>query len=77
VSESSLDHDRGEKAVLYAEAGIADYWVIDIPARRVEVHRDPREGRYHSVQVFRGDDELRPLPFPGLALCPAMLWAEA
>jgi Uma2 family endonuclease len=38
----SLAYDTGEKASLYAAAGIADYWVVDVSGRRVLVHRDPR-----------------------------------
>ncbi len=74
VAESSLSYDRGEKADLYAEAGIADYWVVNVPARTIDVHRDPQDGRYRTVRSFAGSDELRPLCEPNLALRPAMLW---
>ena len=30
VSDTTLDHDLGPKARLYARAGIQEYWVIDI-----------------------------------------------
>ena len=35
VADSSLTQDRGEKADLYAEHGIAEYWVVDIPGEHV------------------------------------------
>ncbi len=35
VAESSLRYDRGEKRSRYARAGIPEYWVVDIPRRRV------------------------------------------
>lgn len=41
VSESTLSFDRGEKASLYASAGIPEYWVVNLVDRRVEVYRDP------------------------------------
>jgi Uma2 family endonuclease len=41
VSDSSLDYDVGDKAGLYASAGIADYWVVDLVNRRLVVMRDP------------------------------------
>lgn len=41
VSESTLAFDRGEKASLYASAGIPEYWVVNLVDRRVEVYRDP------------------------------------
>ncbi|MGE0682874.1 MAG: Uma2 family endonuclease [Candidatus Binatia bacterium] len=42
VTESTtLAYDRGEKASLYASAGIADYCVLNLVDRCLEVHRDP------------------------------------
>jgi Uma2 family endonuclease len=74
VADSSLPYDRGEKADLYAQAGIVDYWVVSIPGRAIEVHRDPQDGRYRSLETYRGEDEIRPLAMPELALRPVMLW---
>jgi len=74
VAESSLAYDRGEKADLYAEAGIAEYWVVNIPDRSVEVRREPRAGRYASLQAVRGDAEVRPLAMPELVLRPGILF---
>ena len=74
ASESSLRFDLGKKAELYAAAGIADYWVVDIAARSIVVHRDPAAGRYRDVRTYAEADELRPLRMPQVSLCPAMLW---
>jgi Uma2 family endonuclease len=74
VSESSLAYDRGDKATMYAEAGIADYWIINLRDKVIEVHRDPQTDRYRDVTVYRGNDEVRPLAFPEVVLRPAALW---
>jgi Uma2 family endonuclease len=42
ISESSLGYDRGQKASMYAKAGILDYWIINLPGRQVEVYRSPQ-----------------------------------
>jgi Uma2 family endonuclease len=42
VADTSLDEDTSTKAELYAAGGIADYWVLDVNARRLLVFRDPR-----------------------------------
>jgi len=76
VAESSLEFDTGEKAELYATAGIADYWVVDLAARAVEVYRQPLDGRYRSLQTFTGDDEVRPLAFPEVVLRPSALFSS-
>ncbi len=41
VSDATLAKDRGRKAEDYAQAGIPDYWIINIISRQLEVHRDP------------------------------------
>src|SRR5687768_3692651 len=56
VSDSRLDYDQGEKAELYAEARIADYWIINLVDLCVEVFRDPHRGRYRSLQTFDTGD---------------------
>ncbi len=74
VAESSLSYDSGEKADLYAAAGIADYWVINLPDRLIEVRRDPHASHYDSLQTYRGDEEVRPAAVPEIVLRPSMLW---
>lgn len=75
ISDSTVAFDTGEKANLYAAGGIADYWVIDIPNRRVHVFRDPRPDAnevhghaYFSRGVFGNGDALTPLAAPTAVL---------
>jgi Uma2 family endonuclease len=76
VAHSSLSYDRGEKAALYAAAGISDYWVVNLRDGRVEVHRDPAEGKYRGVQLLTGDEKVRPLAMPEMVLRPGSLLQE-
>jgi Uma2 family endonuclease len=41
VADTTGNFDRNRKGPIYAEAGISEYWVIDLPARVVDVYRDP------------------------------------
>ncbi len=41
ISDTTLQYDRGLKASLYARAGIAEYWIINLIERLLEVHRSP------------------------------------
>ena len=40
----SLEFDATTKAALYATAGIADYWVVDLVSLAVIAFREPRSG---------------------------------
>lgn len=71
VSESTLAFDRGEKASLYASAGIPDYWVLNLVDRCLEVHRDPIPMLnqpygygYRSRTQYFGNDTIAPLALP-------------
>ena len=73
VSDSSLNYDRGTKAKLYAEAGIADYWVINLRDSCIEVFRDPNDGEYQSHEIYERGHTVRPLRFPKIKLAVSKL----
>jgi len=53
VADSSLEHDRTTKLVLYARAGIGQYVIVNLRDACVEVHERPQReaGRYSDVAV--------------------------
>lgn len=68
VADSSLAFDRHYKGSLYARAGVADYWIVNLLERRVEVHRDPTPDagsefgwRYRVVRAFPPGTSIAPL----------------
>ena len=77
VAESSLAEDTGEKAQLYAEAAIADYWVVNLLEDCVEIFRNPGPSGYQTHETRRGDEESRPLVFPDLVLKPSALFERS
>lgn len=42
VADASLAIDRQYKGSLYARAGVADYWVVNLVDRVLEVYREPQ-----------------------------------
>lgn len=80
VSDSSLRYDLADKMSLYAAAGIADYWVVDVAGRRLVVHHDPapdpaqRFGHgYAAIAVHGPADRVTPLAAPAAAISVADL----
>lgn len=41
VAASRLAFDRRDKSSLYARAGLADYWIVNLVDRALEVYREP------------------------------------
>lgn len=64
VAVTSQPIDRNVKARLYARAGIPVYWLIDVPARAVEVRTGPAELGYESVETYRAGQTV-PCPLEG------------
>jgi len=63
VADTSLGRDRGRKLPLYAGAGIAEVWIVNVDARGIEVYRKPSSTRYTPVQCFR-EGTVTALAFP-------------
>lgn len=63
VAHTSLRPDTTRKVELYAEAGVPDYWVVDVKHRQLQVRRDPVGDRYRSLEVLGSEDTVRPLAF--------------
>ena len=51
IADTTLIGDLGSKALDYAGAGIADYWVVDVAARVVHVHSKPTSDGYATRTV--------------------------
>jgi Uma2 family endonuclease len=68
AADTSLRYDLGAKAGLYAEAGVADYWVVDANDRRLTVFRSPEPGGYRNQEAFSPGALVHPLAFTQITL---------
>lgn len=68
VADSSLPYDRRTKLPLYAQAGVAEVWLVDLELSRLEIHRGPSGGAYHDVRLPGAEEPFSPVAFPDLVL---------
>lgn len=68
VSDTTLAFDRGQKRRLYAAAGVADYWILNLVDEQLEVHRNPVGDDYQSVTMIGASDEVAPLAMPSVRI---------
>jgi Uma2 family endonuclease len=80
VALSRVRFDREHKGSLYARAGITDYWIVNLPDRRLEVYRAPvPDGaapfgwRYGSTITLGPDESIAPLAVPNASVAVADL----
>ncbi|MCB9760590.1 MAG: Uma2 family endonuclease [Alphaproteobacteria bacterium] len=71
VISTNRAHDRVTKRLLYADAGIPEYWILDPQLRRVERLTGPG---YQQVEVLTGS--LASEMLPGLSLDLVALFAD-
>src|SRR4051794_10125790 len=50
VADTSINDDRKVKGPLYAEAGIAEYWIVNLRGKVIEVYTDPAKGVYRQTR---------------------------
>lgn len=68
VSDSTLLLDREAKRMLYAEAEIPEYWILETRAKQLEVFRDPSHGNYRSRTTLKPGDSIAPLAVLGASM---------
>ncbi|BAZ32997.1 hypothetical protein NIES4074_55050 [Cylindrospermum sp. NIES-4074] len=68
VADSSLKLDCETKAKAYSQAGIKDYWVLDVVNRYLHIFREPTEDGYQSEVILAEDGIISPLEFPDLQI---------
>jgi Uma2 family endonuclease len=73
ITDTTADVDLGPKPLLYAEAGLAEYWVADLNARAVHRMWSPNGEVYRERDMVPFGTELSALTIAGLTLSTAEL----
>ena len=80
VAETSLAVDRQYKGSLYARAGVADYWIVNLVDRVLEVYRAPQADsaaafgwRYIRIDTLASAAAVTPLAAPTASILVSQL----
>jgi Uma2 family endonuclease len=75
VAQSGLRLARGRKAAAYARGRIADYWIVNLVDRRLEVYREParpgpalRRWSYAAIETLDDTATITPLAAPAAVI---------
>ncbi|MFP4009294.1 MAG: Uma2 family endonuclease [Spirulinaceae cyanobacterium] len=66
-ADSSLEKDTTLKYEIYAEAGISEYWLVNLQRRELIIFRDPCEQEYRSKTTLT-EGEITPIAFPDIQI---------
>ena len=73
VADASVEYDLGEKASIYAQADIVEYWVVLVQGAAIIVHRKPTPEGYRQIARLSGTNALSPLAMPEVVWSAAVL----
>jgi Uma2 family endonuclease len=75
-SNATLAKDLGEKKEAYAEARIAEYWVVNLKKGQLNVFRNLADGVYQNELTFT-EGELSPISFQEISITVRRLFATS
>ena len=59
VSGSTIEYDRDIKKTLYAEAGIAEFWLVNLKENTVERYSLPKNGNYRLAEILEFGETIK------------------
>jgi Uma2 family endonuclease len=74
LSPSTESYDRGDKRLIYAEAGVRHVWQINPALRMLEVY-ELKDGKWLLLDVFRDDAPVAAAPFAEFSFSLSDLWS--
>ena len=76
VSPNDPNRDRIQKRIIYAQAGVREYWILDLRSRELTVFRQAGEGRFDEGRTLTEGDVLRSEGVPGFELAVSELFVS-
>jgi len=59
VADTTLEYDRQIKVPLYAKAGIAETWIVNLPEEQIEIYAELTGDAYQTIRHFGRGEEAR------------------
>jgi len=64
VSHTTVSYDKNIKTPLYAEAGVPEYWQLDVNRGVLVVRTDPQDGEYRNTRTLERGQTVSPILLP-------------
>jgi Uma2 family endonuclease len=75
ISDSSLAFDQSIKRALYAQHGVAEYWIVDISGKCIHVYSEPTANGYALALQCTVTDKASPRRLPAIQVIIGTLFA--
>jgi len=74
LSEATAYRDTIQKKILYARAGVKEYWIVAPDEKLVEVYNITHEGEYRLTKTYHEDDTLESVIIKDLRIVLKEVW---
>lgn len=68
VSDTTIKYDRTVKLGIYAQAQVAEVWLVNLPRQILEAHLQPENGKYRVVEKYEKSQTVVPTLLPDVKL---------
>lgn len=68
ISDSTVEYDRDVKKILYAEAGIEEFWLVNLKENTVECYFSPKNGSYRLAKILEAGETVESKTIENLTL---------
>ncbi len=68
VSDSTIEYDRLIKKAIYAEAGIQEFWLVNLQDNTVECYSQPKNGSYRLAKILEKGETIKSSSIENLVL---------
>jgi len=68
VSDSTVEYDRDIKKAIYAEAEIAEFWLVNLKENTIECYSQPKNGNYRLAKILETGETLQSKTIENLML---------
>jgi len=68
IADTTLSYDRLQKAPAYAQAGILEFWILDVNSYQLYRFRQPQGGKYQEEQILNEDAVVSLVAFPDVKI---------
>lgn len=59
VSDSTVEYDREFKKILYAEAEVAEFWLVNLKNNTIECYTSPKNGNYRLAKILEKGETIK------------------
>jgi Uma2 family endonuclease len=68
IADTSLRYDREVKSLLFAQAGIIQYAILNLNSKELEEYSNPGSEGYRSKQTYKADEQFSLVAFPEIQI---------